>query len=73
MIVLLNLLAFFVLPFLEPWYVSAPCVSIIFYLTFNRAPCPLTQIENFFRTRLGLPEIRGFIGHYILRKKHAVR
>jgi hypothetical protein len=68
-IVVLNAVSFFVLPFKEPWYVAVPCVSVIFFLTFNRGTCPLTSLENFFRKKLGLPQIRGFVGHYILRRQ----
>lgn len=31
--------------------------------------CPLTMLENSIRIKLGLPVIRGFIGHYILGKR----
>jgi len=58
---------------MEPWYVSAPGVSIIFYLTFNRGTCPLTSLENYFRKRLNLPTIRGFIGHHILKHVYKKR
>ena len=69
-----NLFAFFVVPFLEPWYVAAPIMSLVLLLTFSKVlDCPLTTLENHYRKRLGMKRIGGFVGHYFLkpiRKRH---
>lgn len=63
-----NSAAFFVLPFKVPWYVALPCCSTIIYLGFTRTgECPLTTLENHFRRRAQLPEVRGFLGYYVVR------
>lgn len=65
-----NTASFVILPFAVPLYVAFPCCSIIFYLALSRsARCPLTDIENKYRQELGMPQIKGFIGHYLLRRK----
>jgi hypothetical protein len=63
-----NLMAFFVLPVrYDPW-IALPACSIIFFLILNRKlECPLTIIENCIREKIGLPPIRGFVGHYFVR------
>ena len=36
------------------------------HLAFSRVlDCPWTRLENQYRSRLGKPEIGGFISHYI--------
>ena len=69
-----NVLAFFVVPFLEPWYVAVPIMSLILLLVFSKVlDCPLTNLENLLRKRLGMKRIGGFVGHYFLkpiRKRH---
>jgi len=69
-----NLLAFFLVPFLEPWFVAAPIMSLVLLLTFSKVlDCPLTNLENYHRKRLGMKRIGGFVGHYFLkpiRKRH---
>ena len=68
-----NLLCFFILPFIEPPWISLPCCSLIFFLSFQKeVQCPLTRLENVYRHKLGMPPIKRFIGHYFvspLRKK----
>lgn len=68
-----NLLSFLILPFIEPPWISLPCCSLIFFLSFQKEiQCPLTRFENFYRKKLGMPPINRFIGHYFvspLRKK----
>ncbi len=67
-IVVANVLAFFVLPFLTDWYIAVPCMSSILFLMFARGvSCPLTDLENFLRQRLGLKRIGGFVGHYFIK------
>ena len=68
MVVVINAVAFFVLPFNYPIYVWIPLDSFILIAMFSRSLCPLTRLENYLRRRQGLPSIGGFIGHYILRK-----
>lgn len=63
-----NIASFIVLPFLASWYVALPLMSYIGLLTFSRVlDCPVTRFENKLRRELGMPEIRGFIGHYMLK------
>ena len=67
-IITANVVAFFVLPFLTDWYIAVPCMSSILFLTFARGvSCPLTDLENFLRQRLGLKRIGGFVGHYFIK------
>lgn len=62
-----NAACFFALPFIEPPWISLPCCSLIFFLTFQReVQCPMTNYENKLRKDLGMRPIRGFVGHYIL-------
>lgn len=35
-------------------------------IAVSREPCPLTLIENLFRRKLNMKEIKGFIRHYYL-------
>lgn len=62
-----NVACFFALPFIEPPWVSLPCCSLIFFLTFQReTQCPMTNFENKLRQKLGMRTIKGFVGHYIV-------
>lgn len=62
-----NLLSFFILPFIEPPWISLPCCSLIFFLSFQKeVQCPLTRLENIYRKKLGMPTINRFIGHYFI-------
>ena len=65
--VTVNIIAFFVLPFLYPLLVWMPLNSFILTVTFTREICPLTRLENYIRTSLGMPRIGGFLGHYAVR------
>ena len=76
-VVLANVIAFVVLPFSfayfdMPFWLFAllitPIESIIITLIFARFQCPMTRLENYFRRKLKMNEISGFIGYYILRK-----
>lgn len=78
LIVIINLLAFFIIPFswlvlnIPFWFsifLVIPIESFIIFISFNTSPCPLTKLENSTRRKLGKPIIGGFIGHYLLRKK----
>jgi len=67
-IVVCNVLAFFVVPFMEPFYVSVPIMSVILVLTFSKViDCPLTGAENYLRKKMGMKRIGGFAGHYFIK------
>ncbi len=66
-VIMVNILAFFILPFTYPLWVWMPLNSFILVTTFTREICPLTRVENYLRTSLGLPRIGGFIGHYFIK------
>lgn len=66
-VIMVNVLAFFILPFSYPLWVWMPLNSFILVTTFTREICPLTRVENYLRTSLGLPRIGGFIGHYFIK------
>ena len=66
-IVLLNITAIGFLACFSPWYISAPLITFIFSLSFNHWECPLTMLENELRKDLGMRQIGGFIGHYIIK------
>ncbi len=63
-----NITAFAILPFFTSWYIALPLMSYIGLLTFSRVlDCPLTRFENKLRRSLEIPEIKGFIGHYLVK------
>tara|TARA_R110002020_G_scaffold233314_1_gene445131 strand:+ start:120 stop:608 length:489 start_codon:yes stop_codon:yes gene_type:complete len=66
-VITINIVAFFVLPFLYPLWVWMPINSFILTVTFTREICPLTRLENKLRTSLGMSRIGGFIGHYLIK------
>ena len=66
-VVTVNIVAFFILPFLYPLLVWMPLNSFILTVTFTREICPLTRLENYIRTSLDMPRIGGFLGHYMVR------
>ena len=66
-VITVNIIAFFVLPFLYPLLVWMPLNSFILTVTFTREICPLTRLENYIRTSLDMPRIGGFLGHYGVR------
>ena len=66
-VIIVNIAAFFVLPFLYPLWVWMPVCSFILTVTFTREICPITRLENYLRTSLGLPRIGGFIRHYFIK------
>ena len=66
-ILLGNLIAIFVLPFLVSWYIALPVICFIITLAFSNNPCPLTLLEDYVRwNKLGKTKIKRFIGHYIV-------
>ena len=59
-VVIGNLLAFFIVPFLCPWYVALPICSLIVTLSFGRgSDCPLTRLENKIRKNKILINVRS--------------
>jgi len=66
-VIAVNIAAFFLLPFLYPLWVWMPVNSFILTVTFTREVCPLTRLENYLRTSLGMARIGGFIGHYFVK------
>lgn len=67
LVVIINMVAFFVLPFTYPFYIWIPLNSFILITIFSRQLCPATRLENYFRQKVGMPTIGGFIGHYIFQ------
>lgn len=67
--IIFNLIAFIILPFLTPWYIALPLDTFLANAIFNNWNCPLTQLENAVRIRIGKPKIRVFIKHYLVEKK----
>jgi hypothetical protein len=61
-----NILAAITLPFVVPWYVALPLITLIINLTFSPIPCPLTRMENRLRGRLQMPEVKHFMGYYMI-------
>ena len=47
--------------------VAAPLISFLGRLGWRWDECPLTIAENRLREKMGLPRIRGWIGHYFIR------
>ncbi len=66
-VILVNIAAFFILPFLYDLWIWMPLNSFILTVTFTREICPLTRLENKLRTSLGMNRIGGFIGHYFVK------
>ena len=66
-VIVVNIAAFFILPFYYPLYVWMPLNSFILTVTFTREICPLTRLENKLRTSLGMARIGGFLGHYFIK------
>lgn len=70
LVVIGNSVSFFILPFMVEWYIALPLNSFILWVTFSPGTsCPLTKLENKIRKRLELEPIRGFIKHYLIKKK----
>jgi hypothetical protein len=65
--------SFFVLPFMAPWYIATPLMVYITSLITTRVECPMTNLENSIRGRLGMRKIGGFVGHYMLRPIRKMR
>lgn len=66
-IVFINIVAIPFLLIYTPWYISIPLISFLIRLATVERICPLTNIENWIRRKLGMKEIKTFIGHYIIK------
>ena len=54
----------------EPFYISIPMSAWIMHLGWSRVlECPWTRVENYYRRKLGMREIKTFIGYYIKGKR----
>ena len=75
LVVIGNISAFFITPFLTPWYEALPICSFILLISFSQElKCPLTRLENSIRVKIGKKRIGGFVGHYFVRPvKHYFR
>jgi hypothetical protein len=68
LVVIGNILAFFITPFLAPWYEALPICSFVLLISFSQElKCPLTRLENYIRVKMGKKRIGGFVGHYFVR------
>lgn len=68
LIVIINILSFFILPFYFSLFISVPLMSFIgWFSTSKIVDCPLTRLENKLRDILQKRRIKGFIGHYIVK------
>lgn len=67
LLVFANIASLFILPFAAPFYISLPVCSLLVNFMFNQSVCPLTKLENRLRRMVGWPEIRGFVGHYLVK------
>ena len=66
-VVLMNLAAFVLLAFAQPWYIASPLMTFIAFISFTKIDCPVTRLENLIRSRLNLRPIHTFVGHYFVR------
>ena len=43
-------------------------MSVVLLLVFSKVlDCPLTNLENHLRKKLGMKRIGGFVGHYFIK------
>jgi hypothetical protein len=73
-LVILNVCSLFILPFsgLSLW-ITVPIETYLVNLLFTNTPCTLTNLENRLRRRLGMKEIRGYVGHYLIKNYFRVK
>lgn len=48
-------------------WAAFPIILMLLNFIWNGGATPLTDLENSFRKKLGIPKIHCFIGHYITR------
>ena len=46
------------------WFFGVPICGYIVNVLYSPETCFLTAVEDFFRKKLNLPTIKGFLGHY---------
>ena len=68
-VISINIAAFFVAPFVCPWYIWFPICTIVARVVSGGGVCPLTILENKIRVKLGMEKIEGFVSHYFFKKK----
>lgn len=47
------------------WFIWLPLTVLIIQIPTNLSRCPLTELENVVRRKMGKPTIRSFIKEYI--------
>ena len=52
-----------------PWYLYFSLGALIIRVITSRDVCPLTQLENIIRQRLGLRKSSGFLNDWILFRR----
>ena len=57
----------FVLPFVAHWCIVVPLEIYMVSLLTTSVECPLTNLENVLRRKLGYKPIGGFVGFYMLK------
>lgn len=69
LVVLANVVAAIVTPFLAPWYIAVPLLTLWANWAWMPLPyCPLTHFENWMRRRMGMPEIDDFVNYYVCER-----
>lgn len=63
-IVLGNLAALVILPFITPWYIALPIMTFVVRMIFDQNPCPATHLENRLRFKANIEQIEGFVWNY---------
>ena len=51
------------------WYIALTLDALIFRVIFSQSECPLTTLENHYRSKLGLIKSKGFLKEYIIYPK----
>lgn len=73
LVVVSNVISCFIIPFIFPWYVAVSIISGIVSLLTTRNSCPLTDLENKLRKKLGMKPIKGFIKAYVINVKSTLK
>jgi len=55
------------------WYVAITLDALIFRVIFSNSECPLTTLENHYRSQLGLITSKGFLKDYIIYPKRTFK
>lgn len=59
-------ISFVLAPFIFPWYFGLTVSGLISRIPLSRDPCPITLLENYFRRKAGVIEVKGFTKEYLL-------